>query len=143
MGKIYIVTEGSYSDYHIVGTFSTKEKAEEHSLLVLGEERQFYDAKVEEWDIDEIVDHPKGMFFYNVVMTKDGKTQECKNVGCEYKNTDAPYGDNANFSFYMWARDEKHAIKIANERRTQLIALNQWTTDWDAWKERKKNEHDS
>lgn len=26
----------------------------------------------------------------------------------------------------MWARDEKHAIKIANERRAMFIASNRW-----------------
>ena len=28
--------------------------------------------------------------------------------------------------FSIWAKDEKHAIKIANERRVQLIANNEW-----------------
>jgi hypothetical protein len=26
----------------------------------------------------------------------------------------------------VWAEDEKHAIKIANERRIQMLAMGQW-----------------
>ena len=28
--------------------------------------------------------------------------------------------------FFVWATDEKHAVKIANERRTQFLASNKW-----------------
>jgi hypothetical protein len=37
--------------------------------------------------------------------------------------------------FYMWAKDELHAVKIANERRIRLIESNSWDVDWDKWKE--------
>lgn len=28
--------------------------------------------------------------------------------------------------FYCWAKDKEHAVKIANEKRTVLVATNQW-----------------
>jgi len=31
------------------------------------------------------------------------------------------------------ARDEQHAIKIVNEKRTQLLALNRWPTEYDRY----------
>jgi len=34
-------------------------------------------------------------------------------------------------TFYIWAKDEMHAVKIANERRVQLIASNQWEPEPD------------
>ena len=33
MTSIYVLTEGSYSDYHIVGVYSTKELAKEAQSL--------------------------------------------------------------------------------------------------------------
>lgn len=54
--KIYIVTEGCYSDYHIEACFSTKEKAKEY--IKNGEvTKQFYEEPdIEEWVIDDSVD---------------------------------------------------------------------------------------
>ena len=43
--KVYIVTEGYYSDQHIVGVFSTAEKAKEYSDT-------HDDGQVEDWDVD-------------------------------------------------------------------------------------------
>jgi hypothetical protein len=45
-----------------------------------------------------------------------------------------PYGDGVRVSFDVWAKDESHAVKIANERRVQLIASGQWEADWEAWR---------
>ena len=42
---IYVVTEGSYDDYHIEGIFSKREDAQNFSIQVKGE--------VEEWTLDE------------------------------------------------------------------------------------------
>ena len=38
-------------------------------------------------------------------------------------------------SVKMWvlARNEEHAIKIAAERRAQILALNRWPTEFDNW----------
>ena len=44
-----------------------------------------------------------------------------------------PRHDKKHVIFLMWAKDEIHAVKIANEHRTQLIATNKWNTDWECW----------
>ena len=59
MGKVYIVTDGDYSDYHIEACFSTKEKAEK--FIDNGEKIKYFgdNAVIEEWELDkgtEIVD---------------------------------------------------------------------------------------
>lgn len=54
MSKVYIVTEGDYSDYHIEACFTTKEQAEEYiknSKKV--EDSSWYKPSIEEWDLDE------------------------------------------------------------------------------------------
>mgnify|MGYP007012632358 CR=1 FL=1 len=45
--KIYIVTEGEYSDYHICAVFATREKAEEYV------QSKGTDYKIKEHDLDE------------------------------------------------------------------------------------------
>lgn len=46
MDKVYIVTAGEYSDYHIVAVFSDPKQAE------FCRTKEGYDAEVEEWDIN-------------------------------------------------------------------------------------------
>lgn len=53
MNKVYIVTEGDYSDYQIEACFTTKEKAEEYiknSKKV--KNSNFYNPNIEVWDLD-------------------------------------------------------------------------------------------
>ena len=40
-------------------------------------------------------------------------------------------------TLYTWAKNEEHAIKIANERRIRLLESNSWTTDYEDWKKNK------
>jgi len=52
MDKVYVVTEGSYSDYHIVAIFSDKNNADIHAALLNSTESFYDEARVEEWDVD-------------------------------------------------------------------------------------------
>lgn len=56
--KVYIVTQGQYSDYHIEQVFSTREKAQEY-LDHIGNGN---DADIDEYNIDE--ETPRGVFAY-------------------------------------------------------------------------------
>lgn len=65
MSTVYVVTEGSYSDYHIVAVFSDYNKAKIFSLT-LGD-----DAVVETYDVDGWeVDTDKKIINYAVVLYK-------------------------------------------------------------------------
>lgn len=79
MNKVYIVTEGDYSDYHIEACFTTKEKAEEfikNSKKV--EDDGWYKPGIEVWDLDtntEIVNVITVDFTFTSPLSK-GKYQE-------------------------------------------------------------------
>ena len=45
MGKLYAITAGSYSDYHIITLCSNKEKAHKIALLYNAEVEEFEDGK--------------------------------------------------------------------------------------------------
>lgn len=128
--KVYLVTSGDYSDYHILGAYSSRELAEEAQAL-------FAADSIEDWDLDKTIDHPQGMLMYRVLMDIDGNVQPpVESVSIEYHLAPSwcPFGNKTTVVFYEWAEDETHAIKIAGEKRAELIAMNKWTTNWDAWK---------
>ena len=116
--SIYVLTEGSYSDYHIVGVYSTKELAEEAQSL-------YEYSQIEEYDLDNIPEHPPGMIAW-FVRISDGKLDDIytRQVSPfdgkipredEYKYHDGT----ASYFVYCWAIDEDHAEKIALDKYYQ------------------------
>jgi len=141
---IYVVTDGDYSDYHICGIFSDPEKAEEAKNLYSGNRDE---ARIEEYTLDFIPCYPQGLLYWCVEMDRDGNStcnrRSVGNYNIESECPDGfdwqPCGDEKHVMFHMWAKDEMHAVKIANEHRTQLIATNKWNTDWESWHKTKYN----
>lgn len=118
MKNIYVLTEGSYSDYHIVGVYSTKELAEEAQSL-------YEDSEIEEYDLDNIPEHPPGMSAW-FVRINDGELDDIftnqvsplyQKVPSE-KEYQCSDGKTAYF-VYCWAVDGNHAEKIALDKYYQ------------------------
>ncbi len=138
MKSVWVIEEGSYSDYSVVGVFSSKENAE----LVL-ESLDSCDAAISEWELDPSVDNLRvGLSLFRVLMLRDGTTELCekknltgydvgqKNIPHIWERTKAFHYKGKNIPDVLdttvWAKDEKHAIKIANEQRTRMIAEGKW-----------------
>jgi hypothetical protein len=120
--KVYVVTDGDYSDYHIVSVFSTGEKAKEFI------EKMCKEGIIEEYDIDAYIEPlEKGYFPYFVRMTKEGEVLECRKYDCSYPDLDElDFDINKNMYTKCWAKDDGHAIKIAGERRRVILAEERW-----------------
>lgn len=124
MKKIFVVTEGNYSDYHICGVFDTKEKAEKYVLCFGGD--------VEEYEINPHDEQlTNGYKSYRVYMDITGSTKEygvdCGDGSANKNHFATNYHDNKiRLVSSMWAKNKKHVIKIANERRVEYIANNMW-----------------
>jgi len=119
---IYVVTQGEYSDYHIKGVYESKELAEE--IYGVG-------CDIEEWTLNtDINEHRQGLKRFGVFMGKDGNDTRILNYWIHDRSPRDVIREynkiGLRATFEMWARDESHAIKIANERRVQLIANGQW-----------------
>lgn len=139
MEKIYIVTSGSYSDYHIVAVFSEKEKADLYLDKMLS--GRYDDEDVEEWgvDVEEVPELLRHNYIYEVAMDRQGnlikiefasgdqlESAQKKNWYISRDiftkvNNGEPY-----FRTCVLAKDKSHAIKIAGERRAVIIAMNLW-----------------
>jgi hypothetical protein len=129
MKTAYIVTDGEYSDYRIIGVFTKRDKAEA-CIRNLGS------GRVEEYPCDPAVVSKYTYDHWYVRMDVNGDAEEVARESNEVKHGYTwwpPYGDDYVF-FHCDARDAEHAVKIANEKRGQLIALGWWTTDFDVWK---------
>jgi len=132
MSSIFIVTDGNYSDYHIIAAFSTRDLAE---AFVAGS------------GIGDVEEHPLdrcemiGLRPFALDMDWDGRagsiregySDSLKNnihpFDNEYQRTDPAWTHASPDHVFsglrcdqVWARDEQHAIKIVNEYRIQYLA---------------------
>lgn len=79
MSKVYIVTEGEYSDYHIEEVFSTRKKAEEF-IEKYKEVEEYWYGEIEEYEIDSISDI-KIIRCINMTYIFDSPFKKSDNVG--------------------------------------------------------------
>ena len=115
--KIYIVTSGEYSDYHIEAVFTTKEKAVEY----VEQHGTYYD--IEEYDIDKEVEK-KTQLWSIVFCIEDGKFDEAnpisynKNKEVDTCYVEERFGDGKMYYiiFLVDADSMNRAVKIARER---------------------------
>lgn len=142
MESIWVIEQGSYSDYRVVGVYSSKKNAQLVCDAINAGDS--YDkATVAKWPVDQsVLEVSRGYKRFIVTMLRDGTVENIRGPEaiCSYdmsstlaiwKRTEAPAykGKGIPDALHgsVLAKDETHAIKIANEQRTQLIALGKWT----------------
>lgn len=127
----YVITQGSYSDYRIIGVYSTCELAERAVALLNANTDDWYgeEPQIEEYELDVDDAIPPGRALYSVAMTFAGETlkveKERRQLASNVSGPGAygPVSDGwKSFHCRVIASDEKHAVKIANEHRSALIA---------------------
>ena len=128
MTTIYVVTSGEYSDYSIRALFSTKELAQD--FIDIQPNPQYH--RIEEYEIDKFERHIReDMRCYRVAMDIDGNSSvypsDFDSNDEEYLNLYHQSNGVKSFVTYLYAKDEAHAAKIANEKRVQLIASGEWS----------------
>lgn len=153
--KIYVVAVGVYSDYSIVGLYTDIELAKRccryyNPDLADGTDSRS-EFRIEEYEVNSVKpdgEIPKGLRPWRIYMTRDGTYAGDQKVSvCEVRGgrrwillrVEGKYqtpmtkllGSSTFIETTMLARDEKHAVKIANERRAQLIALGRWPAEVD------------
>lgn len=117
--KVFIVQDGCYSDQHICGIYSTREKAEQAKTLFAAKN------EIEEVELDEIPFVPPGLLRWYVNMDRFGNSR-ARRINSECGDDYYFFSGNGELNTGAWAKDEEHAVKIVNELRTRLLALNKW-----------------
>lgn len=118
--KVYVITKGCYSDYHIVGVSLDKARAEEIANAVSEEPESLYKAYVEEYDTDAFVTG----FRYHVSYDRGDWSASIDDYDDHQSNH--AYNDR---SFVVYAKDERHAIKIAQDMRAEYLAKEKGVVD--------------
>lgn len=131
---IWVIEDGEYSDYRVIGVFSSEANARAVQALLGG------DGDVSEWPLDPAVaEINAGMSRWEVLMLRDGTTERVD------RDTEvARYDLTGSHSLWrrsqlswangkpdclkatVWASDATHAVKIANEIRARMIAEGEW-----------------
>ena len=140
MASVWVVETGEYSDYRVVGVFSSKENAQQIADTL---HASYDEATVSEWPLDPaVLELRQGFTRFLVDMRVDGTIERCDrsepnayNIAGSvsmWRRTQAPaYRGNPDkpdvLQVETWARDEQHAIKITNEHRIRFIASGEWT----------------
>jgi len=135
MKTVWLVDQGCYSDYHVVGICSTEESAKQlaayHDKIV---DAQGWGDKcnVEEVKLNPGVDEINaGLTEYHITMLYDGSvtyieeadrwTDRWTDRGLQVVDRGGMKGGDG-VSGVVWAKGDQHATKIANEYRAQAIA---------------------
>ena len=129
MKSVWVIEDGEYSDYRVVGVFSSKRNAESIQKHVGG--------TISQWPLNPAVEElSKGYTNWVGEMLYDGTVERMDSTGvCQYSlggsisvwpRASAPaYIDKGIQDCVhgtVLAKDRKHAIKIFNEHRAQFIA---------------------
>lgn len=118
MAKVYAVTSGDYSAYHIDRIFSTEEVARQFAAI-----DDKYD--VEEFDLDEDFDQTK-LYKYDVyVATNRAVSADMDEWPDDDPQTTIQKQRTNGYAVSLWARNQEYAKKQAYDLMMQVKALQQ------------------
>ena len=110
--KIYVITAGCYSDYHICAVTDDKKSAENLRLLYSGYE----EAHVEEFDTTYLPEKPKE--YWSIYVELDGTVSHAKTY--YYTELVEPLNqvelDGFRYYVNVVAKDRDHALKTAFDK---------------------------
>lgn len=140
--EVHMVSIGVYSDYRVLGVFSTQEKAEQYIETYKAISRGYYDepfldAVLEVDKLDElnaIVQQEQGKLPFTVYMHRNGdcdvSAADMEYFSLAFHDTNELYplrnSRCRRLVCDVWAKDKEGAAKIANERRLAMIMNGAW-----------------
>ena len=141
--SVWVIEKGNYSDYRVVGVYSPEAGARLVCDRINGE-ASYAPATVAEWPLNPGVEAiNKGLSPFVVWMLRDGTTEQVwmdtddfeytlNDKPTIWRRSTAPINKGKAIvppdclTARVFAKDDKHAIKIVNEYRTQMIAKGEW-----------------
>jgi len=134
MKIVYVVTQGNYSAYRICGVYSTKAQAEvaQHVWELRNPSYSDEPTRIEQYEMNSTPEiRQPGMEAWSVRIQRDGSVilagaSDWLDDGELTEEYEPNSLNQYTATFSMWARNREHAVKVANERRIQMIALDRW-----------------
>lgn len=116
--KIYAITQGDYSDYHICALTISKEKAEKIKKLYTKNSGYEDAAMIEEYEDGEVED----IKFFWRYDSEDDEVEIDKYAECNEKERAYKYSNHDSYCAYVWSHDAEHARKKAQDMIAQYKA---------------------
>lgn len=142
--SVFVVESGEYSDRCVEAVFTSEDGAKRW-VADHHDDEHMGRLRITEFPLDPTRrELPPGHVLWSVVMRRDGAVEQTRWVRSKVHNpivypdtfvisdspnewlTALPEGPTAHREFFITARDREHAVKVANERRAQMIAENLW-----------------
>lgn len=124
--KVYVITEGCYSDYHIVGVTTDKKTAKAYVAL---RTNKYFQPEIEEFDTEQISPLADPNLKCYIVSVENGKySVRESDLGFQCPDwvggiqTHKPINGVYRASICCLAKSEDQAIKIAQDRMAQYKA---------------------
>jgi len=150
-GSVWLVEDGYYSDYHVLGVFSSQENATK-IIEEIGETKES-ETRIRELKLDQgIFELNDGLHRFYVDMSYEGiawRVHRVYSVHAPLWGQISVFKATEAFSQFhnvadevrgmVWAKDAEHAVKIANEFRVQEIAEGRMSFKGDLEKRHKSN----
>lgn len=135
---VWVLEQGSYSDYRVVGVFSRQAHADA-ARRAMGA-CPYDEPTIAEWPLDPgVQERAQGRQLYRVHMDRAGRTHDVARCDADawveterWVSKTGPMIDDrarlaaAHLINEVWATDDQHAVKIVNERRAQHLAQGTW-----------------
>ena len=129
METVYVVTQGSYSDYRMIAAFSEHARAEAYAS-------ELRESGVIKFKVDS---PPQVWWEIEVTMFQDGEVLLCSEpeaqtspphrVQCAAPVFSNMVNGKVHMSCSFSTKDKTQAVKSANEIRTRLLAFDLWPKD--------------
>lgn len=116
MDKVYLLKKREYEEKRIIGVFGDEELANKIAKKC--------DAFVETWEVINKLENGDNSFFL-VRLDKEGNIIELREVENIYQIYSGFDVDNNLYTIVL-AKDKDSAVKIANEKRINMISENKW-----------------
>lgn len=119
--KVYVITKGSYSDYHICAVATDPEEAEKLAKIYSD---RWDDAEVEEYDTEEHPDWLCGRVPYEVTFFRRcGPSWSLWDSSCPFTPAvDIYEGTSVEMKVRVYAPEVETALKIAQDKRAEYLA---------------------
>ena len=122
--KVYVVTQGEYSDYHICGVALDEERAEaikKHFNV----DNEWEQTNIEVYDT-ETYNEGNLLTIYYINISKSGDDVDVFNetpiAPVDRLNNSYRFDNRGDFIACVTAKDRDHALKIAFDKRAKMLA---------------------
>lgn len=129
--KVYVITSGTYSDYHICAVATDIERAEKLAMLYTD---NCDEASIEEYDTEDDTEALQALDFsrlpFRVKFDVLGEVQDVGRYGFDHFEPKTYWSlaptlgnlDKTRLIVMLYAPDEEAAVKIAAEKRAEFLA---------------------